>query len=215
MGSFYVNATVEASADKAAEFLKTKQLNAFVMPTAAQQCVVYEAICDMQDTEHMHHLLLELSSQLDCVVLGVLNHDSDMLLLCLYKAGEYLGAHTCGYDFDEMYEGCEVDEDGELIEPEPKSEEEIAIKAQQKHQSAVNMSQLLATAYQCADKQEAILAAMTAEFVFANEVQETLADIIGLPDYSIGWGYKYISESIKEGHSEDGLDTSKVIKVGE
>ncbi|WP_131667325.1 hypothetical protein [Psychrobacter pygoscelis] len=214
MGSFYVNATVESSAEQAGEFLKAKNLNAFVMPTAAKQCVIYEAICDMQDIEHLHNLLVELTAKLDCVALGVLNHDSDMLLLTLFKSGEYLADYTCGWGFDEMYEGCEVDEEGELIEPEPKSAEEIAAKEQQKKQAAHTMSQMLASAFNCPDKQEAILAALHKEFVFASEVQEALADIIGLPDCSIGLGYNYISELMNDGHSEDELDMSKLIKVG-
>ena len=201
MGSFYVNITANTPAKEMVTFLKSKGSSAYVMPTKDQQCVIYEQECDTQDIAHMHELLIALTAEQDCSALGVLNHDDDMLFLMLCAKGEFKADFTCGISFEEMYK--EYDEDAE----EP-SEEANKLKEAQKQKQASVMAKALSEAFAVTDT-DAILAVLTQDSVFAVETHSNLAEVLALPDASIGLGYNYI----EDGQANDELDMSQLIKI--
>ena len=202
MGSFYVNITANIPAKKAVSFLKSKGSSAYVMPTKDQQCVIYEQECDTQDIAHMHELLIALTAEQDCSALGVLNHDDDMLFLMLCSRGEFKADYTCGISFEEMY--AEYDEESD----EQDSEEAEELKAAEKQQQASVMAKALSEAFAVIDT-DAILEVLTQDSVFAVETHSNLAEVLALPDASIGLGYNYI----EEGQADDELDVSQLVKI--
>ncbi len=48
------------------------------------------------------------------------------------------------------------------------------------------------------------------EYVFGVERHERLAEILGLPSWSVGYGYTYVAD----GELEDELDVNRLIQVG-
>ncbi len=205
MGSFYVNITANTPAKEAVSFLKSKGSSAYVMPTKDQQCVIYEQECDTQDIAHMYELLIAQTAEQDCSALGVLNHDDDMLFLMLCAKGEFKADYTCGISFEEMYE--EYDEDAE----EP-SEEVDELKAAEKQKQARVMAKALSEAFTVTDK-EAILNALTQDFVFVNEIHASLAEILDLPECSVGLGYNYIVSMQPEEKSHYNLDLIQLVDI--
>ena len=201
MGSFYVNITANTAAKEAVNFLKSKGLSAYVMPTGEQQCVIYEEQCDTQDIAHMYELLVALTAEQDCSALGVLNHDDDMLFLMLCSKGEFKADYTCGISFEEMYEDYDDDAD------EP-SEEADKLKEAEKQEQAKVMATALSETFAVADTQ-AILEVLTQDFVFASEAHDNLVEVLKLPEVSIGLGYNYIDD----GQAADELDMSQLIKI--
>lgn len=202
MGSFYVNITANTAAKEAVSFLKSKSANAYVMPTGEQQCVIYEEQCDTQDIAHMYELLIALTAEQDCSALGVLNHDDDMLFLMLCSKGEFKADYTCGISFEEMY--AEYDEESD----EQDGEEVEELKAAEKQQQASVMAKALSEAFAVTDK-DVILKVLTQDSIFAVETHSSLAEILALPDASIGLGYNYI----EDGQADDELDMSQLIKI--
>ena len=202
MGSFYVNITANTAAKEEVSFLKSKSANAYVMPTGEQQCVIYEEQCDTQDIAHMYELLIALTAEQDCSALGVLNHDDDMLFLMLCSKGEFKADYTCGISFEEMY--AEYDEESD----EQDGEEVEELKAAEKQQQASVMAKALSEAFAVTDK-DVILKVLTQDSIFAVETHSSLAEILALPDASIGLGYNYI----EDGQADDELDMSQLIKI--
>lgn len=215
MGSFYVNITARTSAKEAANFLKDQDLTAYIMPTGEQECVIYEERCDTQDIAYMYELLQQLTAETNCSALGVLNHDDDMLFLILCTKGEYGGDYSCGMSLEEIYadyEGYEDEEDeedeeldNEAIESSAETEADLAAE---KRQEALTMAKALSDAFDGADT-DALLKVLMQDFVFAVEVHENLAELLDLPDVSIGLGYNYIDGGL----ADDELDMSELISV--
>lgn len=210
MGSFYVNITANTAAKEAVNFLKSKGLSAYVMPTGEQQCVIYEEQCDTQDIAHMYELLVALTAEQDCSALGVLNHDDDMLFLMLCSKGEFKANYTCGISFEEMY--AEYDDEGVPVDWSEETEEEKNIKEAEKKEQASVMVKALSEAFAVADM-KAILEGITQDFVFANETHASLAEVLDLPEYSVGLGYNYIAHMQPEEKSHYNLDLIQLVET--
>lgn len=205
MGSFYVNITAKTTAKEAVNFLKSKSLSAYVMPTGEQQCVIYEEQCDTQDIAHMYELLVALTAEQDCSALGVLNHDDDMLFLMLCLKGEFKADYTCGISFDDMY--AEYDEESDEL-----GEEDKKLKEAEKNEQAKVMANALSEAFAVADE-NAIVEVLTQDFVFANEIHVSLAEILDLPECSVGLGYNYIAHMQPEEKSHYNLDSIQLVET--
>lgn len=212
MGSFYVNITANMSAKEAVSFLKTKGACAYVMPSGEQQCVIYEEHCDTQDITHMHELLLALTAEQNCSALGVLNHDDDMLYLTLWNNGKHKAELTVGYGPEEMDMNYELDEEGVPIGWSQETEEERDIKEAENKEQASVMAKALSEPFAVTDV-EAILNALMQDFVFANEVHASLAEVLDLPEFSVGLGYNYIARMQPEEKSHYNLDSIQLIET--
>ncbi len=210
MGSFYVNITAKTTAKEAVNFLESKRLSAYVMPTGEQQCVIYEEQCDTQDIAHMYELLVALTAEQDCSTLGVLNHDDDMLFLMLCSKGEFKADYTWGISFEEMY--AEYDDEGVPVDWSEETEEEKDIKEAGKKEQVSIMAKALSEAFTVADTQ-AILEVLTQDFVFANEIHVSLAEILDLPECSVGLGYNYIAHMQPEEKSHYNLDSIQLVET--
>lgn len=227
MGSFYVNITANTPAKEAVSFLKSKGSSAYVMPTGEQikgisayviptgeqQCVIYESIIDTQDVLYLHTLLQELTTKKQCLALGVLNHDDDMLYLTLWDKGEQKAEFTLGDAPEDMDENYELDDEGVPIGWSETTEEEKTIKEKHKQQQAEEMSQALAASFSMLNKKADILQALLADFVFAREVHASLAEILDLPECTVGLGYNYIAHMQPEEKSHYNLDLIQLVEI--
>lgn len=88
MGNFYTNITLRhEDAAMVAEALRVGGRSAFVAPTMHGTVVVFDQGTEGQDPGDLMRLASELSEQLGCAALGVLNHDDDVLRYTLHEPG--------------------------------------------------------------------------------------------------------------------------------
>lgn len=89
MGNFYTNFTVMGcEADAVLSLAKELRREAFVIDAGRGDVILYDAICDDQDTEEIVRLGEKLSSKLALPILAALNHDDDHLLLWIFYGGK-------------------------------------------------------------------------------------------------------------------------------
>lgn len=91
MGNFYTNIALRTSEREALiEHLRARGRRCFVSPTQNGFTVVYDRLCDEQDTDELEALAKDLSLRFLCPALAVLNHDDDILWIGLAREGEWL-----------------------------------------------------------------------------------------------------------------------------
>jgi hypothetical protein len=187
MGNFYVNFSVKRDdPQRIAEALKREGRKAVVTPAVNGYVVVYDEESDSQDTVAIEKVGALLSREADAPVLGVLNHDDDVLCYWLFQQGRVTDAYNSCPDY--------------FGEPD---EEEA---------SNGGDANLLREAFSasCSSAQlEEILRG--GDYVFAFDRHAKLVEALGLPQCSVAAGYRYIVEN--EEIPED-IDPDQLIYVG-
>ena len=190
MGNFYVNITIrKVTAQEILKYLEAKNLTAFVVESPEDYCTIYEEKCDEQDKQHITSLLKDISSQFMCPAIGVLNHDDDILAYELWSKGEKV----------DEYDSCPAYFTGDESCMEPEGG------------NAKVLSEFMGNGTNLKAIEEALKAAGTEEegFVFAVDRHEALAEAIGLPDHTVGYGFRYISE----GEIPEDLQSEDIIRT--
>jgi len=186
VGSFYVNFTVKgADQQQVADTLQSAGRRAIVTPAHNGYVVAYDEEAESQDTEAIMNVGSLLSREVGRPVLAVLNHDDDVLCYWLFQSG----ALEDSYNSDPEYFG---DEAGAESAPQGNAERLCALLGHGAHAEAV----------------ETIL---RAEHTFELDRHDELARALGLPPWSVGFGYHYAAEGELEGE----LDVSLLVHVGE
>ena len=89
MGNFYVNVTTKGpSQSDVTIYLKDRGYTAYVTPTLNNVTTIYEAICDTQLFEYISNLLKDISLSLNCISIGMVDHDDDLLVYEIYENGK-------------------------------------------------------------------------------------------------------------------------------
>lgn len=89
MGNFYTNFTVMGcEAEAVVSLAQELRREAFIIDAGRGDVILYDAICDDQDTEEIVRLGEKLSSKLALPILAALNHDDDHLLLWIFYGGK-------------------------------------------------------------------------------------------------------------------------------
>ncbi|WP_165252606.1 hypothetical protein [Paludisphaera soli] len=185
MGNFYVNFSVKgADPRKVAEALARAGRRAIVTPSRGGFVVVYDEEADTQATAPILAVGAALSRDLDARVLAVLNHDDDVLDYWLFADGEIADSYCSDPDYFE--------DDEETPPPGPGD--------------PARLCGLLRPGADAA----AVEKVLRGEYVFAAERHEELAQLLELPDWSVGLGYKYVDE----GEMDEELDPALLIRVG-
>lgn len=131
--------------------------------------VIFEQKIDEQDIEYGINLTKYLSKNLNAITIYTTNHDSDILMMYIYKNGEELFF----YDSDPGYfEGDDLPPKIEYIDR-------------------------LLSEYKNIDKNE-LVNILNSEEVFADDLHGKIVEILNLPIYSIGLGYNYIAAEKEE-----------------
>ncbi len=185
MGNFYVNFTVRSDDPlRIASTLKQARRKAFVTPPVNGQVVVYEEESDNQDTRAIEEVGRLLSGELKAAVLAVLNHDDDVLCYWLFEDGQLSDSYNSRPD----YFG-EVEPDG-------------AGTGGDARRLCAAFSAESAT-----DRVQAVLAGK--DYGFALFRHSELVKLLGLPDYGVGCGFRYVSMN----EPPEGLDLDDLICV--
>ncbi len=179
MGNFYTNYTLRGPSQQAvAKALAGR--SAIVTPQQDGCVVVFDDASDDQDTEIIAELARDLSGKLRCPVLALLNHDDDILWYQLYLNGEL----TDEYDSFPGY----FDSDPDDSDPAGGDAEKLCAAF-----GAPNVADV-----------ERIL--REDGYAFAIERHTELARALGLPSFTVGGGFTYVSDGeMPEGLSEDDL----------
>ncbi len=176
MGSFYTNHTVRGpSQEKLLEWLHDRP--AYVSKCDGGLSVVLDAECEDQDGEVLATLASEISSEFNCHVLAVLNHDDDVLYFELYENGNKIDEYNSSPAF--------FDDSAGSYEP-----------------TGGNAAQLCKI-FGAVDPDK-VEAALRGDYVFAFERHRDLAVALGLPMYSVGLGYNYVNEGELPPDAPDG-----------
>ena len=88
MGNFYTNICIRARQSEVTALLAQQGRRAYVSPAHNGFTVVYDALCDEQNTGQLAEMAGMLSRQFDAPALAVLNHDDDILWFQVYSQGE-------------------------------------------------------------------------------------------------------------------------------
>lgn len=170
MGNFYTNFSIR-STDQAgiARLLQDAGRSAFVLPAQGDFVIVCESETDMQDDIAIVELGSALSDVTHVPVIGVLNHDDDVLCYWLFEGGVL----TEQYNSDPDYFG--EDEDGLSTEGLTSSGDRLC--ATLGHPEA----------------HSTVAGVLTSDgYTFAIERHRDLIMAVGLPPASAGAGFNYI-----------------------
>ena len=186
MGNFYVNFSVKREETQpVVDTLKRARLKAIVTPPSQGFVVVSEQESDTQDTGAIEEVGSLLSREVGAPVLGILNHDDDILCYWLWDQGRLV----------DSYNSC-PDYFGESVE-EPLD----------RGGDAERLCEVL-SAPRAVDQVDAILHAD--DYVFAIERHQALVKALGLSAHSVGCGYRYVGR----GEIPDGFEPDQLIRIG-
>ena len=175
MGNFYTNFTVRGPAqEQVVSALRARRRRAFVSPPANGMVVVYDAESDEQRTEVIDQLGRDLSATFNCHVLAVLNHDDDILCYWLFQSGELIDEYNSA----------------------PSYFEQAAEPSGPAGGDATKLCRAFASAA-APEEVEAILRKGQLDeggFLFQLDRHLALAQVLGLPECSIGLGYRYLDQ---------------------
>lgn len=183
MGNFYVNYTV-GSSDAQAVAKAVSGRRAFVTAVPGQLVVTFDEAADSQEEAEVKGLGNYLSKAIGCPVLGILNHDDDILWCGLFVSGECVDEYDSCPDYFKS--------EGEPRGPEGGDASKFCEAFRSDNREAV----------------ESIL--RNEDYVFACERHEALVKALGLPTFSVASSFAYISQ----GELPVGLSADQLIKVG-
>jgi hypothetical protein len=186
MGNFYVNYTLRGPSQiQVADALSG---HSAIVTSSHLGCVVaFEEASEKQDEKIITDLAAQLSLDLRCPVLAVLNHDDDILCYWLYISGELKDK----YDSSPGY----FDSSADLSCPIGGNAKELCNAFGNDNAADI----------------EAILRKPEDEngYIFAVDRHADLAKALGIPIYGVGFGYSYI----EQGELPEHLSESDLIIV--
>ena len=163
MGNFYVNFSVkDVEPAKLAELFTKRGDTGFVGPEADGWTTVSTLNLELQDTAFNLECGNSVSATFETTVVGVLNHDDDVLLVDLFDEGTHDGQIVSNPGFF----------DGRDLDP--------LIRHSDQFNRVFGNTSIIK-----------ILDALNAEHVFAIELHREIAKALSLPSYSVGFGAAY------------------------
>lgn len=172
MGAFYTNITVRASSPGAVLPL-LKGRRAFVTPSRGGYIVIYDEQCD-EGGLYPNEFASHLSQALGSIAFLVTVHDDDILYVDVFANGERLDEYdSCPNYFSE--------EDEEDDSPEGGNPAVLCNAFGCKDEKAV------ADVLYCQDEDSDI-------WIFATERHRALVKLLDLPEFAVGYGYKYLAQ---------------------
>jgi hypothetical protein len=172
LGAFYTNITVRAaSPDVVVPLLQGRR--AFLTPAHGGYITIYEEQCD-EGGLYPNEFASHLSQALGSVAFLVTVHDDDILYVDTFERGERLDEYdSCPNYFSE--------EDEEDAPPEGGNPAVLCSTFGCGDEKAV------ADVLYCQDEDSPI-------WVFATERHRALVKLLGLPEFAVGYGYKYLAQ---------------------
>jgi uncharacterized protein (DUF433 family) len=189
MGNFYTNYTLRGPSQEAVAAALAER-SAIVTPAQDGCVVVFDEASDDQDQKVITKLASQLSRDLRCPVLAVLNHDDDIFWYQLYLSGKLADE----YDSSPGY----FDASAEPSAP------------------SGGDAQKLCTAFGAASfaEVESILRKSSLDdggYTFAVERHADLVRSLGIPDFAVGAGFR----SFSDGELPEGLGEDSIVRIGQ
>lgn len=187
MGNFYTNYTLRSPSPQAIVSALAGR-SAIVTPAQDGCVVVFDEESEEQDTEIISRLASRLSSDLQCTVLAVLNHDDDIFWYQLHQSGELADE----YDSSPGY----FDEEEEPSAPAGGDAQKLC--------SAFGSSAVAEV--------ESILRKSSFDedgYTFEFERHTDLVRALGIPSFGVGAGFEYVSR----GELPEGLDEDSLVRM--
>jgi DNA-binding YbaB/EbfC family protein len=224
MGAFYVNITLRGpqQVDVIAE-LKRQQRRAYVSSSVNGYTVVYDEICDTQDEDEIKSFVAALSRVFSCPALAALVHDDDVFVYWLYRDGKLLDSYNSAPGY---FEGRNLKPKGgkaellcEIFDAQPQIEEIRRIlhtKSPDPKLDALpdfddtfhKLQEMMASGEEINEETARNLVDFGDGYLFATKRHEDLAQVLGLPSFSVYLGYDYIQ------HGEwNDLDIERLVPV--
>jgi hypothetical protein len=184
MGSFYVNMTTRGpTQSQVLELLSRRGRKAFVFPATNGYTTFCDEAADTQDDRIVRSLAQDVSRQLKCPVLAVLNHDDDILWFVLYKDGVLLDEYN---SFPTYFDGA--------FSPPKGGDAALLCKVIGSGRSETDVAEILQKPHD------------EGGFVIEMERHAALATALGLPSFSVGFGYRYL----ERGELPEGLEKGEM-----
>ncbi len=188
MGNFYTNIVVKGpTQEDVAEQLAKAGNSAYVTPSEGECVVVFDASCESQHPGVISSLCGEMSSSFGCPALAILNHDDDVLACWLFVSGDLVDEYnSCPGALDG---GSDIPEGGDAA--------------------------ALCRAFGSLDEVNSVEEVLRAPsggppgYTFALQRHAALAELLGLPTCSVGYGYL----AIEMGDYPEGLDEDDFIEA--
>ncbi len=189
MGNFYVNFSVKRpDQQQVADILRRRQRTALVTPALGEYVVVSDEEADWQDDRAIQTVGELLSRETQAPVFAVLNHDDDILAYWLFVDGQLTDSYDSAPDyFESSYDAFEKED------------------TEQGGDARTLCSVLAAAA-----SPEHVERMLRGDYVFAIDRHAELAAALGLPDWSVGFSYRYVVEN---GELPDGLNDEQLVRV--
>jgi hypothetical protein len=186
-GSFYGNIVIlSIEAEKIVPILLQMGLTAYYI-IKNKICVLYEDRIDEQDIGYGLKLTAELSQQLNSTVIYSTNHDSDVLIMYIYKNGQEIFLYNSNPEFF-----------GDENMP-----------------SSMNNPDKILLEYDNVNKEE-FLEILNTEETFSEDIHYKIAEKLNLPEYSVNYGFNIIKYMDKAELSEmENEYEIKIVKIGE
>jgi hypothetical protein len=192
MGNFCTNISLKggSQADLVAA-LNANNRSAYISPTIDGVTVVYDELCENQDTDELGRLASDLSKVVHGRALAILIHDDDIFWYELHSDGRRVDAYNSEPNYFSTTEGPAGPQGGDA----------------RKLSDAFEASNV--------DQVETILrrghAGVAPQgYVFETERHADLVAALRLPSFAIGTGFS----AIQAGELPDGLNASDFVKTG-
>jgi len=187
MGNFYTNLTLRGPSQFAVAAALTGRI-ALVTPVEAGCVVVFDEQSEGQDAEGMAELAVTLSRRFRCPVLGIANHDDDILTYQFYHAGA----------LEDEYDSCPnyFDPDAEPAAPAGGDAAKLCAAF-----GSDNVAEVESILHRSGWDEDG--------YTFEVERHEDLVLALGLPVFGVGAGYNYVSR----GEMPDGLTVENLMRV--
>ena len=183
MGSFYVNYTVRLPDQNAVAKLLGGR-TAYVSPAKNSAVVVFDEASENQDIELIRSLGEQLSKGTKAPVLAVLDHDDDMLWCGLFESGRCTDQYNSAPGYFK----------GRMDPPIGGDSRKLCAVFGRGGQEA---------------ELEKVLRADSKTYVFAYERHAEIVRVLGLPDYAVACGFRYI----EQGELPEGLTQGELLKT--
>ncbi|HUJ41021.1 MAG TPA: hypothetical protein VLW54_10770 [Candidatus Acidoferrales bacterium] len=184
MGSFYVNMTAKGpTQSQVLALLSQLGRNAFVLPTADGFTTFCDEAVDTQDDLAIRGLAQDVSRRLQCAVFAVLNHDDDILWYALFANDELLDEYD---SFPTYFEG--------IFSPPKGGDAALLCKVIGSRRSETDVAEILRKPHNAEG------------YVLETDRHAALAEALGLPSFSVGFGYRYL----EMGELPEGLEETQM-----
>jgi len=199
MGNWYTNVCVKGVEQaRVAALLDELGRRAYVTPDMGGWIIIYDQESDKFDLNELESLALTLSTQLQCTALASFNADDDVLWLGVYEGGKLATRYASRTDqFEDGGEFPSIPEVADIlcrVFGVPEKNQEAARILRRPHGALGLLSTLLKL-----------------RFAYVVEVLRhgDLAETLGMPFGSVGFGYEYVNR----GETPEGLSRGNLRKT--